>query len=57
MVKLIKKINTKINNKIRFKVLNNKIEQKIKKRINLLPQWKQNFTIEKDLIKYLNENS
>ena len=57
MVKLIKEINIKINNKIRFKVLNNKIEQKIKKRINLLPQWKQDFTIEKDLIKYLNENS
>ena len=57
MVKLIKEINIKINNKIRFKVLNNKTEKKIKKKINLLPHWKQNFTIEKDLIKYLNENS
>ncbi len=57
MIKLIKEINIKINNKIRFKILNNKIEQKIKKKINLLPHWKQKFTIEKDLIKYLNENS
>ena len=47
----------KINNKIKFKVLNNKIEKKIKKKIDLLPHWKQNFTIEKDLIEYLNENN
>jgi nucleoside-diphosphate-sugar epimerase len=57
IVKLVKEINKKINNKIKFKVLNNKIEKKIEKKIDLLPNWKQNFTIEKDLIKYLNENN
>ena len=57
MVKLIKKINLKLNNKIKLKVLRNKIEKKILKKINLLPHWRQNFTIEKDLIKYLNENN
>ena len=57
IVKLIKEINMKINNKIKLKVLNNKIEKKIKKKIDILPNWKQNFTIEKDLIKYLNENN
>ena len=56
MVKLIKEINKKIDKKIKLKVLNNKIENKIQKKINLLPYWKQKFTIEKDLIKYLNEN-
>ena len=56
MVKLIKEKNKKIDKKIKLKVLNNKIENKNKKKINLLPYWKQKFTIEKDLIKYLNES-
>ena len=49
MVKLIKEINKKIDKKIKLKVLNNKIENKIQKKINLLPYWKQKFTIEKKL--------
>ena len=57
MVDLINKINLKIKKKIRFRVLNKEIEKEIKKKIKLLPYWKQKFTIEKDLIKYLDENN
>ena len=57
MVDLINKINLKIKKKIRFRVLNKKIEKEIKKKIKLLPYWKQKFTIEKDLIRYLDENN
>ena len=57
MVRLIKKINAKIDNKIKLKVLNKKIEKKIQKKITSLPHWKQNFEIENDLIKYLNDNN
>ena len=57
MVDLINKMNLKIKKKIRFRVLNKKIEKEIKKKIKLLPYWKQKFTIEKDLIKYLDENN
>ena len=57
IVNLINKINLKIKKKIKFRVLNKEIEKEIKKKIKLLPYWKQKFTIEKDLIKYLNENS
>ena len=57
MVNLIKETNKKITKKINLKILKNKIENKIKRKIDLLPHWKQNFTIEKDLIEYLNENN
>ena len=57
IVDLINKINLKIRKKVRLEVLNKKIDKEIKKRIKLLPYWKQKFTIEKDLIKYLDENS
>ena len=57
MVDLINKINLKIKKKIRFRVLNKEIEKEIKKKIKLLPYWKQKFTIEKDLIRYLDENN
>ena len=57
MVKLIKQLNQKIDKKIKFEILDNKIEEKIKKRIKTLPYWKQKFTIEKDLLEYINENN
>ena len=57
MVKLIKQLNQKIDKKIKFEILDNKIEKKIKKRIKTLPYWKQKFTIEKDLLEYINENN
>ena len=57
MVKLIKQLNQKIDKKIKFEILDNKIEEKIKKRIKTLPYWKQKFTIEKDLLGYINENN
>ena len=57
IVNLIKKANKSIKKKIKLKILNNKIEKKIKKKIKILPHWKQKFTIEKDLIKYLYENN
>ena len=57
MVDLINKINLKIKKKIKFRVLNKEIEKEIRKKIKLLPYWKQKFTIEKDLIKYLDENN
>ena len=57
MVDLINKINLKIKKKIKFSVLNKEIEKEIRKKIKLLPYWKQKFTIEKDLIRYLDENN
>lgn len=57
IVKLIRQTNKKISKKISLKILNNKIEKKIKKNIKMLPYWKQKFNIEKDLLKYINENN
>ena len=57
IVNLINKINLKIRKKVRLEVLNKKIDKEIKKKMKLLPYWKQKFTIEKDLIKYLDENN
>ena len=33
------------------------LDNKIKKKIKTLPYWKQKFTIEKDLLEYINENN
>ena len=57
MVDLINKINLKIKKKIKLRVLSKKIEKEIKKKIKILPYWKQKFIIEKDLIRYLDENN
>ena len=57
LLELIHKTNKKLKKKIQYKVLNNKIENQIKKKIRMLPNWRQKFFIEKDLIEYLDENN
>ena len=57
LLELIHKTNQKLKKKIQYRVLNNKIENQIKKKIKILPNWRQKFFIEKDLIEYLDENN